>query len=316
VRPSGTAIVRRDLPDAGIVFRRAALALDRAQTLADVVRVRDQMEAIRVLCARVKSGLAMQNQAAEIKLRAERKAGTLLAQIERAKAGRRKNNSSDARTHLQQALQEVGIARDTAFRWQKVAAISKSEFEGYIVQANEAEHEITTAGLLTKKPAVLSSANNLWFTPAPYVEAARRVLGAIDLDPASCAEANATVKAARYFTEQDDGLRHDWPGRVWLNPPYGGQAGAFVARLIDQHAKAITTAAIVLLNANSVSSQWFHPLWDRLLMFTHRRIQFTSPANPDASASTHGDVFVYFGPDEPLFITTFADFGPVLRRVG
>ena len=58
------------------------------------------------------------------------------------------------------------------------------------------------------------------YTPAQYIEAARRVLGEIDLDPASCEVAQRTVKAVEYFTAKDDGLEQEWHGRVWLNPPY------------------------------------------------------------------------------------------------
>jgi hypothetical protein len=43
--------------------------------------------------------------------------------------------------------------------------------------------------------------------------------GDIDLDPASCAEANERVRAKQYFTKDMDGLKQDWTGSVFLNPP-------------------------------------------------------------------------------------------------
>jgi hypothetical protein len=49
------------------------------------------------------------------------------------------------------------------------------------------------------------------YTSAPIIEAARRVFGGtIDLDPASCREANRVVRATKFFTKDDDGLQHDW----------------------------------------------------------------------------------------------------------
>ncbi len=70
-----------------------------------------------------------------------------------------------------------------------------------------------------------------WYTPSPFVEAAREVMGGIDLDPASHEEANRTVKAARFFSEEDNGLLQVWSGRVFLNPP-GGLVVEFWKKLI------------------------------------------------------------------------------------
>ena len=73
-----------------------------------------------------------------------------------------------------------------------------------------------------------SASTSSWYTPAAIVEAARLALGGrISLDPASCATANATVKADVYHAEvfdgpecsTVDGLSVPWFGTVFLNPP-------------------------------------------------------------------------------------------------
>ena len=161
---------------------------------------------------------------------------------------------------------------------------------------------------------ILRSSNSQeWHTPPPYIEAARKVLGRIDLDPASCELANRTVKAKAFYDADCDGLTREWPGRVWLNPPYGGLAGPFVARLVDQFTRGITTAAIVLINAAATDTNWFEPLWDYPLCFG-RRVHFNSPTGPTTGA-THGSVFAYFGPNERRFVRVFRAFGPVVKRI-
>jgi hypothetical protein len=67
------------------------------------------------------------------------------------------------------------------------------------------------------------------FTPRAIVDAARRTLGAIHLDPASCALANEVVGAGRYFDAANDGLTLPWEGNVFLNPPGGKVRGRSVA---------------------------------------------------------------------------------------
>ena len=75
-----------------------------------------------------------------------------------------------------------------------------------------------------------SSASVTWYTPAPIIERARRVLGTIMLDPASDAVANEVVCAELYLSE--GGLTWaKWPrsATVWLNPPGGKFAGDSLA---------------------------------------------------------------------------------------
>lgn len=170
--------------------------------------------------------------------------------------------------------------------------------------------------------------SNEWYTPARYVEAARSVMGSIDLDPASCKEANMVVKAARYFTQHDNGLAQDWIAKnVWLNPPYSsphsapgknggqlkGQTGLFLAKLIRHVEQGDIQQAIICVNADTNRS-WFRPLWEHPICFADHKIWFNRPNLPP-QGQFFGAVFVYFGTNEQRFIDIFSEFGPVARRV-
>ncbi len=86
----------------------------------------------------------------------------------------------------------------------------------------------TVADLTLQQAATLVSgcerrganADDEWYTPPEIIELVRTVLGEIDLDPASCIEAQRTVMAKRFYTKHNDGLCQKWLGRVFLNPPY------------------------------------------------------------------------------------------------
>jgi phage N-6-adenine-methyltransferase len=146
---------------------------------------------------------------------------------------------------------------------------------------------------------VQQSLSNEHYTPEKYIEAARAVLGEIDLDPASCAEANETVCAAKYYSADDDGLHQSWHGRVWLNPPYGDLVGKFIGKLAEEIKSENVSSAVVLVNAHCTDTLWFRPLWEGCLCFTDHRINFAGDAT--RSGSTHGRVFVYFGSNRDVF---------------
>ena len=67
---------------------------------------------------------------------------------------------------------------------------------------------------VTKKTNVLktltSSNSDEHNTPSFLIEAARGVMGRIDLDPMSNKVANEIVKATKIFTKEDDALNKEW----------------------------------------------------------------------------------------------------------
>jgi hypothetical protein len=73
---------------------------------------------------------------------------------------------------------------------------------------------------MTNNPRHLSVSNE-HFTPSYIIEAARSTLTKIDLDPASSAFANKTVKADKIHTQVENGFLLPWEGNVFLNPPGG-----------------------------------------------------------------------------------------------
>lgn len=151
---------------------------------------------------------------------------------------------------------------------------------------------------------------NEWYTPAPYVEAARTCLGAIDLDPASSAAAQATVRAARFFTREEDGLKQEWRGRIWLNPPYAQPSIVhFVDKLLAEVNAGRATEAI-LLTHNYTDTGWFHAAAGQCaaICFTRGRIRFVG-ASGEIAAPTQGQAFFYFGPGLDRFRQTFSRFG-------
>lgn len=151
-----------------------------------------------------------------------------------------------------------------------------------------------------------------WYTPAEYVEAARKLMGGIDLDPASSDAAQKTIRAKHYFTQNDNGLEKEWTGRVWLNPPYGDTIGPFVSRLVEAvKSKSVTEA--VLLTHNSCDTGWWHEAVaaSAAVLFTRGRINFQRSDGFTASPPL-GQSFFYFGKRPKSFATRFSEFGYVL----
>jgi hypothetical protein len=163
----------------------------------------------------------------------------------------------------------------------------------------------------TSKPHVSqNSGNNEWYTPPAFIDAARAVMGDIDLDPASSTVANETVKAKDYFTKDDDGLSLPWYGRVWMNPPYAADLIAkFTEKLAGHVAAGDVQEAIVLVN-NATETGWFQDLIGvaSAVAFPQSRVKFYQP-DGKLGAPLQGQAIIYMGNQPDLFRETFSTFG-------
>ncbi|KKM45460.1 hypothetical protein LCGC14_1560810 [marine sediment metagenome] len=150
-----------------------------------------------------------------------------------------------------------------------------------------------------------------WYTPAEYIASAARVMGGIDLDPASHPAAQETIRADRFFTLTDDGLSQAWEGRIWLNPPYAQPTiWHFVEKLVAELSSGNATEAI-LLTHNYTDTTWFHHAESiaAAICFTRGRIRFIDADGEDGGAPTQGQAFFYYGETDAEFRSVFSDFG-------
>lgn len=162
-----------------------------------------------------------------------------------------------------------------------------------------------------KRPHVTNNSGcNEWYTPEKYLDLAREVLGEIDLDPASCAFANETVKARLFYSEEDDGLTKPWHGRVWMNPPYSADLVLkFAEKFVSEYNDGNVTEGIVLVN-NATETAWFVSLVNvaTAVCFPRGRIRYQSQTR-ESLAPLQGQAFLYFGENSDKFLQVFSEIG-------
>lgn len=118
-----------------------------------------------------------------------------------------------------------------------------------------------------------------WWTPPHVFEA----LGLrFDLDPCAPPVPNAPwIPAERRYTSE--GLERRWFGRVWLNPPYGKEAGAWVRRLAE-HGEGVA----LVFSRTDVA--WWHAAVPaaEAVCFIQGRLTFIAGAGQSAPGNSGG----------------------------
>ena len=148
-------------------------------------------------------------------------------------------------------------------------------------------------------------------TPAYIVDAARAVMGGIDLDPASCSVANRTVKAADYFTKNDNGLSREWFGRVWMNHPFEKYKNHLWINKLVAEFRAGRIHQALCICYNSASEGWFRPLLEFPQCFLHKRVNYLDFTGEIKQGVTKGSVVTCLGSHISAFHREFSKLGTV-----
>lgn len=150
-----------------------------------------------------------------------------------------------------------------------------------------------------------------WYTPKEMIDSARKVMGSIDVDPATTEDVNEKiVKSKTFFTAETNGLNKKWPGNVWMNPPYSQPAvsqfcNTFAQKYKDEEVKQ----GCVLIN-NVTETSFAQELLKlcSAVCFPVGRVKFLD-INGDPGAPLQGQMVIYFGQNIESFINEFSKFG-------
>lgn len=127
-----------------------------------------------------------------------------------------------------------------------------------------------------------------WYTP-PYIFGALKIQ--FDLDPCSPG-AGHWVPARDIFTKADDGLKRDWYGVVFMNPPFGGRNGQvpWLKKFVE-HGNGVA-----IVNALT-SAGWFHD-WAtecETMVFPRGKTKFIRPDGSQGRSPGNGIVLLGMG---------------------
>lgn len=278
---------------------------------------------------------------ADTVLDAEVRIGELMREVPKASGGDRRSEDfkKDTAVHFEtkaDVIEKAGFTPKQVQRFETLAAhpeiveqakveardnddiVSRSLVLNKIREKKQSETEphrhvvdVDPVQPIEHKPQVsFNSGNNEWYTPAKYVELARKVLGEIDVDPASCDYANKTIKAKTYYTIDNNGLDKQWNGKVWMNPPYAADlVQKFTDKMVSEFESGNTNEAIVLVN-NATETQWFNNMIQdaSAVAFPNGRIRYESTSR-EMNTPIQGQAFIYFGNNKNKFCDVFKEIG-------
>lgn len=124
-----------------------------------------------------------------------------------------------------------------------------------------------------------SSKSDEWETPPEFIQMIKNrwLYKGFDLDAAATAE-NAV--APKFFTKEDDALKQEWKGTVWLNPPYS-RLKEFMKKCTESDARIWT-----LIPARTDTKAWQDYIFPFAahIWFIRGRLKFCQGGEPVGTA--------------------------------
>lgn len=160
----------------------------------------------------------------------------------------------------------------------------------------------------------MSNKSDEYQTPRKYVEAARLVMGTIDLDPASSAINSKRLQISSHYTKENSAFESKWFGNVWLNPPYSKpNLTKFTNQVINSYVVRSEIDQLIYLIPSSTSEKWYQSClkYASAICLPDHRIDFLLNGVYQ-TAPRMSNTFFYFGKYSVLqmkFCEIFKQFG-------
>ena len=312
-----TAVPEKEL----LVIERLAAALEKCASVDEIKDVRDRAMCIQMYARKKAGGLAAAQAAGRIVTEATIMLARLYAEEKPAAPGRGPDIEVEEPRYGnvgQKAFSRAAGFNDDGKTLRSLAPVviaPKAEIRAAMATIEARGDVVTPNALRVQLTATSSQADydgDEWYTPPDLIAKVRAVLGEIDIDPASNAHAQKTVRAKRFYTKEDDGLSKPWSGRVFCNPPYSTSlVQAFTRKLLAEKPEA----AIYLVN-NCTDAGWFHEVLSACaaVCFTRGRLAFFNRSG-QAFQTRQGQAIFYFGRSRARFRDVFGEAGSVLERL-
>lgn len=114
-----------------------------------------------------------------------------------------------------------------------------------------------------------SSESVEWSTPQDLFDRLNRAFRfTVDV----CAT-DENAKVPLYYTKERDGLKYEWFGNCWMNPPYGREIGNWVAKALVS-ARQNGATVVCLLPARTDTQWWNNYCTNGEITFLKGRLKF------------------------------------------
>jgi len=294
----------------------ARMALAEAKTIQETKKILDIASAAQIYAKRQQLGEEAIMYATAIKVEALAQLGRMLKETPRARPAVGSKVIGNERVPMKDmerpTLANLGLDKKTSKLAQDIAMLPDETLEK--VKAGV----ISLHKLQGQAHVSYSTGNNEWYTPVTYIEAARSVMGSIDVDPASSDIANRIIGASIYYTAENDGRVQSWQGNVWMNPPYAQPLiSEFCDLLIKKYLTDEIKQACVLVN-NATETVFYQNMLKACgaVCFIKGRVKFIDEQGKESGAPLQGQTVLYFGERIAEFAAMFEVFGVILYGDG